>query len=87
MRSYFLCSFISEYRFIRQDDKDCFPYDLYDMNSNAASDYENCKQWCTDNNDCAGFVERSDNCYFKRLACRDDIVNQTNARLYLKELI
>ena len=26
-------------------------------------------------------------CYFKTVACKDDIINRTNARLYLKELI
>ena len=39
------------------------------MSYNSQSEFERCKEWCTDNNLCGGFAVTPSNCYFKNLDC------------------
>ena len=41
----------------------------------AELEFENCKQWCTDNNQCGGFTIYKDECYFKNQSCKNNLVN------------
>ena len=83
-------SFISvvEFQYIRRDDMDCLVgNDLFTLRTHKASDYDNCKQWCTDNSDCGGFVAAWWNkCYFKANICMGHLVQNSGVKLYLKQL-
>ena len=86
---YFLDFCFVGYSFIRHDNKDCLNgQDIHFIGSDSSSDYENCKQWCTDNNDCGGFVGTfRDKCFFKGVACKDDLRSSQNVHVYLKEVV
>ena len=75
------------YTLATHDNSDClFNQNLHHMTSSQDSDYEDCKKWCADNNDCGGFAGAGDDCYFKRLACKDAVLIKANAHLYLKKM-
>ena len=81
-----LCSVGCNYT--KLDRQDClYNQNLHHLTSDQASGYENCKEWCADNTDCGGFTGSGDNCYFKRLACKDNVFAQSHTHLYLKELV
>ena len=76
---------VAGFVYIRRKAADClFRNDLHDMYYEA-SDYENCKQWCADHNDCGGFAVWSEKCYFKALSCVENIFGATAVDLYLKK--
>ena len=76
------------YSFTQNSDQDCLiDRDLHFIASDSSSDYENCKQWCANNNDCGAFTVWNEECYVKRLACKVDLRMKQNARVYLKETV
>ena len=74
------------YTLTKYEDIDC----LYGDNLHQMvrfTDDENCKQWCFARDDCAGFTARFDKCFFKRVACKDNVFNQTESKIYLKQTV
>ena len=49
------------------------------------SDFVTCKQWCDNVNYCGGFVINKNGCYFKNLACKNNLVNVEGASTFLKQ--
>ena len=77
---------VADFEYIRHVDTDCFLYnDLQGIGSNPASDHENCKQWCADNNNCAGFTVWSGICHFKNHKCEGNMFGAIGVNLYLKQ--
>ena len=63
-----------------------FGSDLHTVTSSRDLDYEDCKQWCADNNECRGFAGTGDNCYFKGLACKDDAYPKPATQIFFKKM-
>ena len=47
---------------------------LHEMEFNSQSDFEKCEEWCNSIPWCGGFTVASKSCYFKNLACRNNLV-------------
>ena len=78
---------VVEFQYIRREGMGCLKgVDLAVLDTNRASDYENCKQWCADNSDCGGFVIGIWNvCFFKATTCIGNLV-EDGVNLYLKQI-
>ena len=59
---------------------------IHEMTFNTRTEFEKCKEWCTKRNYRGGFaVNILDNvCYFKNLACKNNLVQRANVWTFLK---
>ena len=66
-------------------DMDCLNHhDLHTIRRTGSGRIE-CKQWCEDNDQCAGFTVVGNNCYFKNLTCYDNLFSYAGRNVYLKK--
>ena len=74
-----------QYRYKKHEKSDClFRQDMHILIRDGTSDHENCKQWCNNNDDCYGFTVYGTRCFFKTVACANDIT-YGRAILYTKQ--
>ena len=70
--------------FTKLNYKDCLPRnDIHSLQSNSNTNYENCRKWCSGNNNCGGFTVWQNTCYFKNKNCKDDITDYQDTNLFL----
>ena len=51
----------------------CLPGEnLHTLEQDDTYEYNNCREWCNNNEYCEGFVVANDTCYFKGYSCRDE---------------
>ena len=71
---------------MRNINEDCLIYtDLHSINTDGTSDNDNCRDWCDSNDNCADFTVYANRCYVKNFSCGNDIIENTNAILYIKQ--
>ena len=63
-------------RYIWYPDMDClYGNNMHNMSLATALSFENCKEWCTNNKNCGGFVIYKFTCIFKNLSCKNNLYN------------
>ena len=63
---------------------ECLPEN--DIHSFSPSiSFDECKEWCSSNSTCSGFIATHTTCYFKREDCRDHTEIVYGTTLYLKQ--
>ena len=55
------------------------------MGLSTALDFENCKQWCSNNTDCGGFTVYNYAAYFKDLSCKNSMFGSLGRSTFIKQ--
>ena len=71
--------------YMRNKDRDCLAvHDLPSLESDGTTDHSNCQVWCNNNVICAGFIVRSNTCYFKNEDCEYESEEARSTDFFLK---
>ena len=55
------------------------------MGLSTALDFENCKQWCSNNTDCGGFTVYNYAAYFNDLSCKNSMFGSLGRSTFIKQ--
>ena len=65
---------------------DCLLHqDFHTIHLDQPRNYESCKRWCNDSNNCRAFVVYGNNCFFKNGDCENDLYRKNGATVLVPQ--
>ena len=72
--------------YIKHLNKDCLRgKNIHTLSLSFALEFEQSKQWCTENSNCGGFTVNNNKAYFKKKDCEINLVTRSGIVAFIKQ--